>query len=73
MSPRKPTVDGLDDVDNEDGVVEDEARQETDLSLDLRDADEVGLGGTRIGGEEEEDEEAADTRWDDDEADQDEG
>jgi hypothetical protein len=73
MSPRKPTVDGLDDVDDEDGVVEDEARQETDLSLDLRDADEVGLGGTRIGGEEEEDDEAADTRWDDDEADEDEG
>jgi hypothetical protein len=72
MSPRKPTVDGLDDVDDEDGVVEDEARQETDLSLDMRDADEVGLGGTRIGGEEEDDE-AADTRWDDDEADEDEG
>jgi hypothetical protein len=75
MSPRKPTVDGLDDVDDEDGVVEEEAQEETDLSLDLRDADEVGLGGTRIGGEDEEDEEDeeddADVQWgDDDEADE---
>lgn len=74
MSPRKPTVDDLDDVDDEDGVVEDEVRQETDLSLDTRDAEEVGLGGTRIGGDEEEEAEAADDPWDDDdEADQGEG
>jgi hypothetical protein len=46
MSPRKPTVDDLDDVDDEDGVLEDEVREETDLSLDVRQADEVGLGGT---------------------------
>jgi hypothetical protein len=72
MSPRKPTIDGLDDVDDEDGVLEDEARQETDLSLDLKHAEEVGLGGTRIGGDEEADEEAADEWRDDDEADQDE-
>jgi hypothetical protein len=74
MSPRKPTIDGLDDVDVEDGVLEDEARQETDLSLDMRRAEEVGLGGARIGGEEETDENAADDwRDEDDEADQPEG
>jgi hypothetical protein len=46
MSPRKPTIDGLDDVDDEDGVLEDEVEQETDLSLDTRRAEEVGLGGS---------------------------
>jgi hypothetical protein len=46
MSPRKPTIDGLDDVDDEDGVLEDKVEQETDLSLDLYHAEEVGLGGT---------------------------
>ena len=69
--PRKPTVDGLDDVDDEDGVLDEEAQEETDLSLDMRDAEEVGLGGTRIGGEEE-DEEADDDEnvtWDDDDED----
>ena len=74
MSPRKPTIDGLDDVDDEDGVLEDEARQETDLSLDMKYAEEVGLGGARIGGEEELDEDAGDDwRDEDDEADQPEG
>ncbi len=33
MSPRKPTIDDLDDVDDEDGVLEEEAAQETDLDL----------------------------------------
>jgi hypothetical protein len=46
MSPRKPTIDDLDDVDDEDGVVEDEVRQPTDLSLDLRHAEDAGLGGS---------------------------
>jgi hypothetical protein len=46
MSPRKPTVDDLDDVDDEDGAVEDEVRQPTDLSLDLRHAEDAGLGGS---------------------------
>jgi hypothetical protein len=46
MSPRKPTIDDLDDVDDEDGVLEDEVEQETDLSLDVRRAEEVGLGGS---------------------------
>jgi len=46
MSPRKPTIDGLDDVDDEDGVLEDEVQEETDLSLDMHRAEEVGLGGS---------------------------
>jgi hypothetical protein len=46
MSPRKPTIDDLDDVDDEDGVLEDEVEEETDLSLDMRQEDEVGLGGS---------------------------
>lgn len=45
MSPRKPTVDDLDDVDDEDGVLEEEQEEETDLDITVRDADEVGLGG----------------------------
>jgi hypothetical protein len=70
MSPRKPTVDGLDDVDDEDGVVEDEVREETDLSLDLHDAEEVGLGGTSPSDEEELEGEDEDADWElDDEPD----
>lgn len=46
MSPRKPTIDDFDDVDDEDGVLEDEVEEETDLSLDLRRAEDVGLGGS---------------------------
>jgi hypothetical protein len=46
MSPRKPTIDDLDDVDDEDGSVEEEAKQPTDLSLGMRDADDAGLGGS---------------------------
>jgi hypothetical protein len=49
MSPRKPTIDGLDDVDDEDGVVEDEVRQPTDLRLGVRPAEEAGLGGMPAG------------------------
>ena len=33
MSPRKPTIDDIDDVDDEDGVAEDEAAEESDLTL----------------------------------------
>jgi hypothetical protein len=43
MSPRKPTIDGTDDVDDEDGVAEDEAAEESDLTLHEEEADEVGL------------------------------
>jgi hypothetical protein len=45
MSPRKPTIDGLDDVDDEDGVLEDEAAEPTDLELTVRTEEEAGLGG----------------------------
>lgn len=72
MSPRKPTVDGLDDVDDEDGLVEDEVREETDLSLDQHDAEDVGLGGTRISGEEEVEDDDADWEVDDEDLDEDE-
>lgn len=41
---RKPTVDDLDDVDDEDGVVEDEISQETDLTLIVETTDEVLMG-----------------------------
>ena len=42
MSPRKPTIDDLDD---EDGTVEQDARRHSDLKLHVRQADEVALGG----------------------------
>jgi hypothetical protein len=48
MSPRKQTVDRQDDVDDEDGTVEEESRRQTDLKLHRRGADEVGLGGTSM-------------------------
>ena len=43
MSPRKPTIDGLDDVDDEDGVAEEERAEDTDLTLHEEDEDKVGL------------------------------
>ena len=43
MSPRKPTIDGIDDVDDEDGVAEEEAAEESDLTLHEEDAEEIGL------------------------------
>jgi hypothetical protein len=45
MSPRKPTVDDLDDVDDEDGVLEEEISEETDLDLTVHDEADAGLGG----------------------------
>ncbi|HET6836926.1 MAG TPA: hypothetical protein VFH24_02720 [Gemmatimonadales bacterium] len=45
MSPRKPTIDGLDDVDDEDGILEEEAAESTDLDLTVRDEQDAGLGG----------------------------
>jgi hypothetical protein len=48
MSPRKQTVDRQDDVDDEDGTVEEESRRQTDLKLHRRGADEVALGGTSV-------------------------
>lgn len=44
MSGRKPTIDGLDDIDDEDGVVEEEISEENDLTLRVETADEVIMG-----------------------------
>jgi hypothetical protein len=44
MSSRRQTVDGLDDVDDEDGVVEEEIAQENDLTLIVETAEEVTMG-----------------------------
>ena len=44
MSPRKPTVDQLDDTDDEDGVAEQEATEERDLKLNVRRDEDIGLG-----------------------------
>jgi hypothetical protein len=41
MTPRKPTIDDLDDVDDEDGVLEEEAAQETDLDLTVHPAEDL--------------------------------
>ena len=49
MSPRKPTVDNIDDVDDEDGMVEQQAREASDMKLRVRRAEDVPLGGA--GGE----------------------
>jgi hypothetical protein len=44
MSSRKPTVDGLDDIDDEDGAVEEETSEENDLTLLVETAEEVIMG-----------------------------
>lgn len=44
MSGRRQTIDGLDDIDDEDGAVEEENSQETDLTLVVETADEVIMG-----------------------------
>jgi hypothetical protein len=54
MSPRKPTVDDLDDVDDEDGAVEEEIARETDLDLTVGDEAAAGLGGAPADTEESE-------------------
>lgn len=46
MPTRKPTIDGLDDTDDEDGVVEQERAAEGDLSLHVTDDRHAGLGHT---------------------------
>jgi hypothetical protein len=51
MSPRKRSVDDLDDLDDQDGVLEDEKREDSDLKLRRREADDVDLGGTDAGQE----------------------
>ncbi|MDQ3208775.1 MAG: hypothetical protein M3Q37_09240 [Gemmatimonadota bacterium] len=44
MSSRKPTVDDLDDVDDEDGAVEEEISEETDMTLIVETQDELIRG-----------------------------
>lgn len=44
MSNRKQTVDGLDDIDDEDGAVEEEMLEENDLTLRVETADQAILG-----------------------------
>jgi hypothetical protein len=44
MSSRKQTIDGLDDVDDEDGALEEENSQETDLTLVVESAEEAITG-----------------------------
>ncbi len=44
MSGRKQTVDDLDDVDDEDGAVEEEISQETDLTLVVESAEDAIMG-----------------------------
>jgi len=44
MSSRKQTVDDLDDIDDEDGVVEEEISEENDLTLIVETAEEVIMG-----------------------------
>ena len=44
MSSRKPTVDDLDDIDDEDGMVEDESTETNDLTLIVETAEEVTMG-----------------------------
>jgi hypothetical protein len=45
MSPRKPTIDDLDDIDDEDGALEEELEEEGDLTLHEEGEDAVALGG----------------------------
>jgi hypothetical protein len=45
MATRKPSIDGLDDIDDEDGDVEEELSRDTDMTLNVETADEVFLGG----------------------------
>ena len=51
MSPRKPSVDDLDDTDDQDGIQEDEKRQGSDLKLRPRKPEELDLGGVDEGEE----------------------
>jgi hypothetical protein len=55
MTPRKPTIDDLDDIDNEDGALEEELAEETDLTL--HDDDENAIGTGDAAGENEREEE----------------
>jgi hypothetical protein len=58
MSSRKPTVDDLDDIDDEDGAVEDESSQETDLTLVVESAEEAIMGSDQVENQDTDEEEA---------------
>ena len=45
MSPRKPSVDDFDDVDDDDGALAEEVATNADLKLTVTDESEAGLGG----------------------------
>ena len=44
MSPRKPTIDDADDIDDQDGTVQDEVNREQDLTLHVKKGEDVALG-----------------------------
>jgi hypothetical protein len=44
MTPRKPTIDDLDDIDDEDGALEEELAEETDLTLHDEGEEAIGTG-----------------------------
>ena len=52
MSPRKPTIDDMDDTDDEDGVLKEELDEDSDLTLHEEEEDAVGLGHTPPDGDE---------------------
>lgn len=54
MSPRKRTIEDLDDIDDEDGIREEELREKSDLDLTVRNDEDAGLGGLPNDTEEEE-------------------
>lgn len=54
MSRRKPTIDGIDDTDDEDGAVLEERAQDTDLTLHRRHADDLTPDAARRAGMEDE-------------------
>jgi hypothetical protein len=41
MSPRKPTIDDLDDIDDEDGALQEEMEDPSDLDLSVVDAEDI--------------------------------
>lgn len=45
MSPRKRTIEDLDDIDDEDGIREEQVAGESDLDLTVQSDEEAGLGG----------------------------
>lgn len=54
MTPRKPTIDDTDDVDDEDGELVEDVNREDDLTLEVEDPAQIGMGGDAETAEEEE-------------------